>query len=64
MIQQMKTWYNGEYTIDSKGQHVTEFYFNSTGVLHYKKERSIINPPSVASTYLSLYLNSSALPVL
>ena len=47
MIQQMKTWYNGEYTIDSKGQHVTEFYFNSTGVLHYKKERSIINPPSV-----------------
>lgn len=47
MIQQMKTWYKGEYTIDSKGQHVTEFYFNGTGVLHYKKERSIINPPSV-----------------
>lgn len=47
MIQQMKNWYKGEYTIDSKGQHVTEFYFNGTGVLHYKKERSIINPPSV-----------------
>lgn len=47
MIQQMKSWYKGDYTIDSKGQHVTEFYFNSSGVLHYKKERSIINPPSV-----------------
>lgn len=47
MIQQMKSWYKGEYTIDSKGQHVTEFYFNGSGVLHYKKERSIINPPSV-----------------
>ena len=47
MIQQMKSWYNGEFTVDSKGQHVTEFYFNKTGVLHYKKDRSIINPPSV-----------------
>jgi adenine-specific DNA-methyltransferase len=47
MISQMKTWFKGEYTIDSKGQHVTDFYFNSSGVLHYKKDRSIINPPSV-----------------
>lgn len=68
MIQQMKTWYKGEYTIDSKGQHVTEFYFNGTGVLHYKKERSIINPPSVindcgstkaGSTELAYILGSS-----
>lgn len=71
MIQQMKTWYTwykGEYTIDSKGQHVTEFYFNGTGVLHYKKERSIINPPSVindcgstkaGSTELAYILGSS-----
>lgn len=49
MIQQMKSWFKGDMTIDSKGQHVTEFYFNSSGVLHYKKERSIINPPSVIS---------------
>ena len=47
MIQQMKSWYKGEYTVDSKGQHVSEFYFNRSGVLHYKKERSVINPPSV-----------------
>lgn len=68
MIQQMRTWYKGEYTIDSKGQHVTEFYFNGTGVLHYKKERSIINPPSVindcgstkaGSTELAYILGSS-----
>lgn len=47
MINQMKTWFNGEYTIDSKGQHVTDFYFNSSGVLHYVKEKSIINPPTI-----------------
>lgn len=47
MVKQMKSWFNGEFTVDSKGQQVTEFYFNSTGVLHYKKQRSVINPPSV-----------------
>lgn len=47
MISQMKSWFKGENTIDSKGQKVIEFYFNSSGVLHYKKERSIINPPTV-----------------
>ncbi len=47
MINQMKTWFKGEYTVDSKGQHVTEFYFNSSGILHYVKEKSIINPPTV-----------------
>ena len=47
MISQMKSYFNGEHTVDSKGQTVTDFYFNSSGVLHYKKERSIINPPTV-----------------
>lgn len=47
MVKQMNSWFNGEFTVDSKGQQVTEFYFNSTGVLHYKKQRSVINPPSV-----------------
>ena len=47
MISQMKSWFDGKDTIDSKGQKVIDFYFNSTGVLHYKKERSIINPPTV-----------------
>jgi len=47
MVNQMRTWFNGQNTIDSKGQHVTEFYFNSSGVLHYVKEKSIINPPTI-----------------
>lgn len=68
MVKQMKSWFNGEFTVDSKGQHVTEFYFNSTGVLHYKKQRSVINPPSVikecgstktGSTELSEIIGSS-----
>ncbi|MDE6193663.1 MAG: site-specific DNA-methyltransferase [Muribaculaceae bacterium] len=46
MISQMKSWFNGQYTIDSKGQEVVSFYFNASGVLHYKKNRSIINPSS------------------
>lgn len=49
MTKQMETWFKGEYTIDSKGQTVTDFYFNKSGVLHYKKDRSKINPPSVIS---------------
>lgn len=46
MISQMKSWFDGKYTLDSKGQEVTDFYFNASGVLHYKKNRSVINPPS------------------
>ena len=46
MISQMKSWFDGRFTLDSKGQEVTDFYFNSSGVLHYKKNRSVINPPS------------------
>lgn len=46
MISQMKSWFDGKFTLDSKGQEVTDFYFNSSGVLHYKKNRSVINPPS------------------
>lgn len=61
MAKQMKSWFNNEYTVDSKGQLVTSFYFNSTGVLHYKKERSIINPPSVIKGYGSTKTGSTEL---
>lgn len=44
---QMVSWFNGEETYDSKGQKVLEFYFNKNGILRYKKDRSIINPPTV-----------------
>lgn len=61
MISQMKSWFSGQHTIDSKGQTVTEFYFNSTGILHYKKERSIINPPTVISNIGSTKTGSTEL---
>lgn len=44
---QMETWFKGLETFDSKGQKVVEFYFNKNGILRYKKERSVINPPTV-----------------
>ncbi|OOH91230.1 hypothetical protein BMT54_02970 [Pasteurellaceae bacterium 15-036681] len=44
---QMKTWFKGLHTVDSKGQKVLSFHFNKNGVLRYEKERSVINPPTV-----------------
>lgn len=61
MIKQMKSWFKGEHTLDTKGQVVTEFYFNSTGVLHYKKEKSVINPSSVLSGFGSTKTGSTEL---
>ena len=61
MINQMKSWFKGDYTIDSKGQHVTDFYFNSSGVLHYVKEKSIINPPTVIKDIASTKAGSNEL---
>ncbi|MCO6228574.1 DNA methyltransferase [Staphylococcus epidermidis] len=47
MKSQMLKWLNGEDTYDSKGQKVIEFYFNSKGILKYKKEKSIVNPKTI-----------------
>ena len=47
MKDQMRSYFSGEVTYDSKGQLVTEFYFNEKGILRYTKDRSVINPPSV-----------------
>jgi len=44
---QMLSWFSGEETFDSKGQKIVEFYFNSSGVLHCIKDKSVINPASV-----------------
>ena len=48
---QMIKFFKGEQVVDSKGQIVKEFYFNSKGKLKCKKERSKITP----STLLPLY---------
>lgn len=44
---QMDTWFKGIETFDTKGQKIIEFYFNSTGKLKCKKERTKITPPTL-----------------
>mgnify|MGYP000704237292 FL=1 len=44
---QMDSFFAGKETFDSKGQKVIEFYFRNNGKLYCRKQRSIINPPSV-----------------
>ena len=50
---QMKTWFSGEETFDTKGQKVLSFYFNQNGILRYEKDRSVINPATVLSNIAS-----------
>jgi adenine-specific DNA-methyltransferase len=44
---QMKSWFDGLKTLDSKGQEVVEFYFRKNGKIYCRKRRERINPPSV-----------------
>jgi adenine-specific DNA-methyltransferase len=48
---QMISYFNGLETIDTKGQRVTEFYFNSTGKLKCLKDRSSITPSTILPEY-------------
>jgi adenine-specific DNA-methyltransferase len=48
---QMLSWFAGEETIDSKGQQVLEFYFNSAGKLKCRKQREVVTPPSILPRY-------------
>jgi adenine-specific DNA-methyltransferase len=48
---QMKDFFEGKEVIDSKGQRVLEFYFNSAGKLKCRKQRSTITPASVLPLY-------------
>ena len=48
---QMRDYFDGKEVIDSKGQMVTEFYFNSTGKIKCTKVRESITPPSVLPMY-------------
>jgi len=47
MKNQILSWLEGKETFDSKGQKVTRFYFNSSGILWYEKERGTIHPKTV-----------------
>lgn len=44
---QMTSWFNNEDTIDTKGQKILEFFFNSEGKLKCRKDRTTITPPSI-----------------
>ncbi|APB34296.1 DNA (cytosine-5-)-methyltransferase [Gloeomargarita lithophora Alchichica-D10] len=46
---QMKQYFYGnkDTLIDSRGQRILEFYFNSTGKLKISKERSVFTPPTI-----------------
>lgn len=46
---QMESWFSNQETYDSKGQKVIEFYFNSSGILKYIKDRGVKNPKTVIS---------------
>lgn len=48
---QMESWFAGKETLDTKGQKVTEFFFNSAGKLKCRKERSKITPPTLLPEY-------------
>lgn len=48
---QMKSWFSGSETIDSKGQKVLEFFFNSKGKLKCTKARVAITPPTFLPEY-------------
>ena len=48
---QMRDYFDGKEVIDSKGQTVTEFYFNSTGKIKCTKIRESITPPSILPMY-------------
>jgi len=47
MKDQVLSWLEGKETFDTKGQKVVRFYFNSSGILWYEKERGTIHPKTV-----------------
>ncbi|ENH2495330.1 site-specific DNA-methyltransferase [Vibrio parahaemolyticus] len=50
MKNQVLQWLKGQDTVDSKGQKVIRFYFNSKGILFYEKERGTVHPKTVVSS--------------
>lgn len=58
---QMESFFNNENTVDSKGQKILEFYFRTNGKVYCRKERSIINPPTVLRKLATTKTGSSEL---
>ena len=49
MRKQIEDFIAGKEVFDTKGQKVIRFYFNSSGILFYEKEKSALNPRTVFS---------------
>ena len=47
----MESWYSGKETIDTKGQKVIEFYFNSAGKDKVPQSAHEVTPPSLLPEY-------------
>lgn len=50
MRRQIEDFIAGKKVFDTKGQPVTDFYFNSNGILFYEKGKTTINPRTVLSS--------------
>lgn len=49
MKNQVLSFIEGKPTFDSKGQKIIRFYFNSSGILFYEKERGTFHPKSITN---------------
>ncbi|TXF74972.1 site-specific DNA-methyltransferase [Chryseobacterium sp.] len=56
---QMKSFFEGLETFDSKGQRVLEFYFRNNGKIYSRKQKSTINPSSVLRSIATTKQGSS-----
>lgn len=61
MKKQVEDYIAGKEVFDTKGQRVLKFYFNSSGILFYEKEKSVINPRTVISGLANTKNGSSEL---
>ena len=61
---QMKSWFSGGDTFDTRGQKVREFFFSSTGKLKSIKERGRITPPTLLPKYGMVSEQTAALSTL
>ena len=61
MKKQVEDFIAGKEVFDTKGQKVVRFYFNSSGILFYEKEKSVINPRTVISGLANTKQGSSEL---
>jgi len=58
---QIRSFFSGEETFDSKGQRVTDIFLNERGGVRYRKERGAVNPSTLLRDYGTTSSASDAL---